>query len=75
MAYITSIERLANEEGMQQGRLAGKVQLLTRILARRFGELPVWANDRILHADENTLDVWTEAVLSADSLTSVLGRD
>ncbi len=109
MRYVTSIERLAIEEGMQQGiqqgmqqgiqqgmeqgvqqgmqrgiqrgiqqglqqgRLEGKAQLLIRLLNVRFGELPVSVIDRLLRADENTLDMWTEAVLSVDSLDAVFG--
>ncbi len=91
MTYVTSIERLAIEEGMQkgmqkgmekgmqqgmqQGRREGKVQLLTRQLAARFGALPLWVGDRLARADENTLDGWTEAVLSAPSLDGMFGKD
>ena len=91
MTYVTSIERLAIEEGMekglrqgmekgmqqgmQQGRREGKVQLLERLLAVRFGQLPDWVCQRVEHANENTLDDWTEALLSSDSLESVFGMD
>ena len=99
MRYVTSIERLAIEEGMQkgieqgvqqgvqqgiqrgmqqgmqQGRLEGKVQLLMRQLTVRFGELPVWVIDRLTRADESTLDVWTESVLTAESLDAVFSMD
>ena len=97
MVYITSIEQLAKEEGMQagmqqgmqagmqqgmqagmergmqQGRLTGKLQLLARLLGVRFGELPSWAVDRLAGADEHTLDAWTEAVLTAQSLDALFG--
>ncbi|MEY4208634.1 MAG: hypothetical protein RLZZ20_1786, partial [Pseudomonadota bacterium] len=85
MVYITSIEQLAIEEGMQkgmqqgmqkgmqQGRLDGKAQLFRRLLLARFGDLPSWANDRLSGADEHTLDAWTEAVLTAQSLDALLG--
>lgn len=33
MPYITSIERLAKQEGREEGLLAGKVQILQRVLA------------------------------------------
>ncbi|MFM8468012.1 MAG: DUF4351 domain-containing protein, partial [Oxalobacteraceae bacterium] len=75
MVYITSIEQLAKEEGMQQGmqqgRLEGKVQSLERQLRRRFGELPAWVRDRLAQAQEQQLDGWTEAILTAISLDSV----
>ena len=87
MVYITSIEQLAKEEGMQagmekgmqqgmqQGLSAGKGQALTKLLVLRFGELPAWVHQRLARADENTLDGWIEAVLSADSLESVFSVD
>ncbi len=75
MRYVTSIERLAIEEGMQQGRLEGKLQLLARFLAIRFGQLPEWVNDRLNHADENALNAWTEAMLSAASLEALFSTD
>ena len=79
MAYISSIEQMAIEEGlqkgMQQGLVAGKVQALTRLLAVRFGELPAWVYERLARADENTLDEWTDLVLSATSLEGVFATD
>ncbi len=85
MVYITSIERLAIEEGMekgvrqgiqqgmQQGRLEGKAQVLGKFLAQRFGELPVWAGDRLRQANEAELDRWIEGVLSSESVEALLG--
>ncbi len=91
MAYITSIERMAIEEGMakgvrqglqqgmqqgmQQGRLEGKAQLLARLLIQRFGDLPAWAGDRIRQASEAELDAWSEALLSSASIEALLGAD
>ncbi len=33
MPYITSIERLASEQGEQRGLIAGKIQMLQRFLS------------------------------------------
>lgn len=86
MPYLSTMERMATEnglkqglqqgleQGMQQGRIAGKQQILTRVLVRRFGELPPWAAGRLLAASEPELDAWTDAALSADCLDAVLGR-
>ena len=83
MVYITSIEQLAKEEGMQagmqqgmqQGRVVGKIQLLERQLQLRFGELPDWVHDHLSQADESKLDGWTDAVLTASSLDGVFASD
>lgn len=76
--YVTSIERLAIEEGMQQGmqqgRLAGEAHLLSRLLARRFGEVPPWALSRLQAASESELEVWGEALLSAASIEAVFDQ-
>lgn len=87
MVYITSIERLAIEEGMakgvrqgmqqgmQQGRLEGKAQLLGNVLVQRFGTLPAWAGDRIRQATEAELDAWSEALLASGSIEALLGTE
>ena len=86
MVYVTSIEQLAKEEGMQkglqegmqqgmqQGRLEGKLQLLTSLLEMRFGELPLWVDERLSSADETMIKNWTGALLSADSLDKLFDK-
>ncbi|XZE52347.1 hypothetical protein SH139x_004039 [Planctomycetaceae bacterium SH139] len=44
MPYITSIERMGIEKGRKQGRLAGQIQLLQRILS-----IPVEPDDMLLN--------------------------
>ncbi len=89
MRYVTSIERLAMEEGMekgmhegmqqgiqqgiQQGRIEGKMQILMQLLARRFGQLPEWSKDKIASATEPDLESWIGGAVDADSIESVLG--
>ncbi len=63
------------QQGMQQGRLEGKAQLLARLLIQRFGDLPAWAGDRIRQASEAELDAWSEALLSSASIEALLGAD
>ncbi len=67
MRYVTSIERLAMEEGMQQGW----VRALSLQLTSRFGELPAWVRQRLANASEADLDAWSQAVLSAKTMTDV----
>ncbi len=74
MRYISSIERLAIEEGMQQGRLEGMSQVLARQLARRFGEVPDAIRSRLDTARDDELASWAEAILSAPSMEAVFGQ-
>lgn len=75
MPYISSFERAGiekgREQGLAQGRLVGKAQLLRRQLARRFGELPAWASEKIDTAAELTLESWMDAVFDASALEDV----
>ena len=83
MRYVTSIERLAREEGvdqglkqglqqgMQQGMQQGQVRLLAHQLAQRFGQLPAWAKEKLDSASDHELTCWAEAVLAAESLAAV----
>lgn len=71
MRYVTSIERLGIEKGMQQGRHQGMAQVLVRQLAIRFGDVPASIRARIDGASDDELESWTDAVLSASSLEAV----
>ncbi len=84
MRYVTSNERLAKAEGVeegirqgiqqgrQDGRVEGKVQILLRLLNQRFGPSPDWVKRKIESASEQELELWTDALLSAESLDEVL---
>ena len=86
MPYVSSLERMAIEEGLkqgleqglqqglQQGRRAGEAHVLARLIARRFGELPNWAQARLSRATAVELDAWTEALLSVDSIEALFGE-
>jgi hypothetical protein len=45
--------------------------MLTRMLERRFGELPSWARERVQQADDPQLDAWADALLDANALDDV----
>jgi hypothetical protein len=40
-------------------------------LRKRFGELPQWAEQKMLDADVETLELWGEALLDAETLEAV----
>ncbi|MGD0960538.1 MAG: cytosolic protein, partial [Methylomonas sp.] len=75
MRYVTSFERLAMEEGMEkgreEGRLEGEIILLKKLMVRRFGELPAWAEEKLTAASEQDVERWVEEVLTAPSLNTV----
>jgi flagellar biosynthesis/type III secretory pathway protein FliH len=75
MPYITSIERMGIERGLQQGRQEGlqqgEVTVLRRLLSRRFGPLPAWAEERLAQASLQELEQWTDRVLEAPQLDAV----
>ena len=62
------------QQGMQQGVVQGELQLLSRLLKRRFGELPRWAEQMLKEASGRMLEVWSERVLTADTLEDVFAE-
>ena len=71
MPYVTSVERIGIEKGLQQGMQQGGYLLLRRLLVRRFGPLPLWAENRLAEAALAELEAWGDAVLDAKTLEEV----
>lgn len=83
MRYVSSIERLAREEGMAKGmqdgmqqgmdagRRAGKAEVIRRQLLVRFGDLPGWVQVRLDAASEIELDAWTDRLLTAATIDAL----
>ncbi len=59
------------QQGLQEGRKTGEQSLLARQLAKRFGVLPEWAQQRLDAADTTQLGSWGEKLLDAKSLQDV----
>jgi len=80
MSYVMSIERMAEERGVQigvqigeqRGEQRGEARMLTRQLTLKFGPLSPEIQQRISTADADTLLTWSERILTADSLEAVL---
>jgi hypothetical protein len=49
----------------------GEAQVLRRLLTRRFGPLPEWAEERLTHAELPQLETWADRVLDAKTLEEV----
>ncbi len=79
MRYVTSIERLAKEEGHDEGRKEGRKEgreegmlaVLKRQLTRRFGDLPGRILALMEKAGPTELERWIDRVLDAESLDEV----
>ena len=63
------------EEGLQQGSRQARIEILERMLTRRFGELPPQAQALIRHASPEQVEQWLDQVLDAGSLEDVLGAE
>ena len=59
------------QQGRLEGRLEGEAQVVRRLLRRRFGELPDWAEKRFAAADTDQLETWAERLLDAPTLEDV----
>ncbi|MCI5159793.1 MAG: DUF4351 domain-containing protein, partial [Candidatus Electrothrix sp. AUS1_2] len=49
-------------------------RLLFRLLRRRFGERPDWAEERLRQASSGMLETWSERVLTASTLEEVFSE-
>ena len=64
----------AHQQGIQQGQTEGEAAILVRQLERRFGPLSPRHRARIESADAETLLVWGDRVLTAQSVDEVFGH-
>jgi len=71
--YLATGRKEGRMEGRNEGRLEGEIAVLSRLLTRRFGPLPAWAEARLNAATEQNLADWADAILDAASLNDVLG--
>ena len=58
----------------KEGRKEGEVLMLRRQLARRFGTVPVWTEERLRQAGEKDLEIWIDRILDAGSVEELFGR-
>ena len=57
--------------GIEKGLQQGEVIMLKRLLTRRFGPLPAWAEQRLEQASPPELEGWADRVLEAQRLEDV----
>lgn len=71
MPYITSIERMAREEGKAEGIEEGRqssIRTLAMILTHRFGSVAGNYYAQMEHADVATLELWIQRALTVEEL-------
>ncbi len=61
-------------EGRQQGRLEGQAAILERQLTKKFGSVPVWAQDRLRNVTVGELETWADRILIAENVETVFGQ-
>src|SRR5260364_237907 len=71
VAYITSIEQMGINKGLQQGLQQGESPLLRVQLEDIFGELPEQYQQQLTAADSDTLLKWGKRILKAKTLADV----
>jgi predicted transposase/invertase (TIGR01784 family) len=62
------------QQGIQQGVMQGEQRVLSRLLTKRFGELPEWAEQMLKEASGGMLEVWSERILTAVNLEDVFAE-
>ena len=89
--YVTSVERLATERGLQkgmeqgiekglekgreEGRTQGTASVLLRLLNRRFGPLSADVTRRLAQSTPEQLEIWAERVLDARTIDEVFAEN
>jgi hypothetical protein len=76
MRYVTSIERIYKQEGLEQGLKEGVekglqqgiARMLTTQLAQRFGQVPDWVSSKLAAASPEALENWGRKIFEVRSL-------
>lgn len=63
------------QEGMREGVKAGEATLLSRLLQKRFGELPEPVRTRLREAQPDELEHWGERLLDVASLDELFSHE
>lgn len=66
-AVVTLSERL-KAEGIEKGKQQGVERTLRKQILLKFGEVPAWAEERLINATDEQLDHWVARILSAERI-------
>jgi hypothetical protein len=67
MEYVSSIERIRLEQKLHEGESA----MLCRLMSKRFGGLPQWAQERVKNASTTQVEAWFDRAVDAATLDDV----
>ncbi|MBL8150158.1 MAG: DUF4351 domain-containing protein [Blastocatellia bacterium] len=70
-SYVTSVERLAKEEGLKEG-LAHEQRLILKQLQKRFGSVPTEVEEAVKKLDVDGLESFGEAIFDFNSIDDLL---
>ena len=65
-------ERRGEIRGEQRGIQIGRLQMLMKLLTKKFGPLPDAVREKLNQADRTQLELWGARILAATSLDEVL---
>ena len=71
MTYVSSVERIGIEKGLQQGMQQGEALALQKLLTKRFGAVAPATTAQIEAADSLQIGVWFDRAIDAPSLAAV----
>jgi hypothetical protein len=71
MPYVTSVERIGIQKGLEQGRKEGEAAVLLRQIALKFGPPSEDVRARIEAADADTLLDWSVRILVAERVDDI----
>ena len=71
LEWVTPLEQMFIDDGMEKGRREGAAAILERQLTRRFGPLSKTAQKKLAKASMEQLEAWSDALPEAQSLKQV----
>ncbi len=64
--------RKGRQEGRETGRQEGALTILRRQIAKRFGPIPDWLEERLAHSSVGDLELLSDRVLDARTLDDLV---
>jgi hypothetical protein len=60
------------KKGLEEGELKGELKILRRLIEKRFGPIPAWADERLSARSALELEELSERVLDAATIEDIL---